>query len=131
MKNALLTILLALAATGASAQTADPCATQNNTLEINACGKLTLEKKDKELNAAYQQLMKRLVSEGKGDDTNYAEVKKHLTEAQRSWIKFRDSDCKGMLTFYESGTIRGSVYYRCLAERTEQRTKELLAWGQI
>lgn len=131
MKNALLTILLAFAATGAFAQTADPCATQNNTLEINACGKLTLEKKDKELNAAYQKLMKRLVSEGPGDDTNYAAVKKHLTEAQRSWIKFRDSDCKGMLTFYESGTIRGSVYYGCLAERTEQRTKELLAWGQI
>lgn len=131
MKNSVLAALLMLAATHACAQVADPCATQNNTMEINACGKLTLAKKDKELNAAYQKLMKSLVSDGKGDDTDYAEVKKHLTEAQRSWIKFRDSDCQGMLAFYASGTIRGSVYLRCLTERTEQRTKELLKWGDI
>ena len=100
-------------------------------MEINACGKLTLAKKDKELNAAYQKLMKSLASDAKGDDTNYGAVKKHLVDAQRSWVKFRDSDCQGMLTFYESGSIRGSVYLRCLTERTEQRTKELLEWGGI
>jgi uncharacterized protein YecT (DUF1311 family) len=131
MKNSLLTILITFAATSVFAQAADPCVTQSNTLEINACGKLTLAKKDKELNAAYQKLMKRLTPDGKGDDTDYAVVKKHLIDAQRSWIKFRDDDCQGMLALYASGTIRGSVYLGCLTDRTEQRTKELLSWGDI
>lgn len=131
MKNSLLSILLLLVATNASAQSPDPCATQRNTIEINDCGKLILAKKDKELNMAYKKLIDSLASDDKGDDTNYAEVKKHLLEAQRNWIKFRDSDCRGMLTLHESGSIRGSVYLSCLSERTEQRTKELLNWAKI
>jgi uncharacterized protein YecT (DUF1311 family) len=130
MKHKLLAVLLTLAATSASAQASDPCVTQRNTLEINECGKLTLAKKDKELNAAYQKLLKSLVAEDRTDTTNYAEVKKNLIEAQRNWVKFRDSDCKGQLTLNESGTIRGAVYFGCLTERTEQRTKELLKWTE-
>jgi uncharacterized protein YecT (DUF1311 family) len=131
MKKTIFNLVLMFAAANVCALAADPCATQANTMEINACGKLTLVKKDKELNAAYQNLMKRLTPDGKGDDTDYAAVRKHLVEAQRNWIKFRDDDCQGMLAFYESGTIRGAVYLSCLTNRTEQRTKELLSWGDI
>ncbi len=131
MKNKILSTMLIVVAVNVSAWAADPCVTQSNTMEMDACGKQTLSKKDKELNAAYQKLVKSLAAENKGDDTNYAEVKTHLLAAQRSWVKFRDSDCKAMLTLYESGSIRGSVYYRCLTERTEQRTTELLKWGAI
>jgi uncharacterized protein YecT (DUF1311 family) len=130
MKHYLLTAVLALAATNAHAQVADPCATQRNTIEIDECGKLTLAKKDKELNAAYQKLMKSLVADDKSDTTDYAEVRKKLLEAQRNWVKFRDSDCKGQLTLHANGTIRGAVYFGCLTERTEQRTKELLKWSE-
>lgn len=130
MKHSILTVLLVIAATNASAQAPDPCATQRNTIEINECGKLTLAQKDKELNAVYQKLIKSLAPADKTDTTNYAEVKKHLVEAQRNWLKFRDSDCNGQLTLNESGTIRGAVYLGCLTERTEQRTKELLKWAE-
>ena len=130
MKHFLFTVLLVVAATNTAAQTSDPCATQKNTIEINECGKLTLAQKDKLLNAAYQQLIKKLAPANKVDSTNYGEVKKYLVEAQRNWLKFRDSDCKGQLTLNESGTIRGAVYFGCLTERTEQRTKELIKWAE-
>ena len=95
---------------------------------MNACAKLTLIKKDKELNAVYQKLVEGLAPIDRTDTTDYAEVKRLLVDAQRNWIKFRDSDCKGQLRLNESGSIRGVVYPGCLSERTEQRTKELLKW---
>ena len=131
MRYSVLTAVLLLAATNAFGQAADPCATQASTSEIDACAKLTLAQKDRELNVAYQKRLKRLVPAFKGDNTNYAEVKKHLIEAQRNWVKFRDSDCQGMLTLYEYGSIRGAVYFGCLTGHTERRTRELLAWGKI
>lgn len=129
MTQYLLTVVLALAATNAHAQAADPCASQRNTIEIDECGKLTLAKKDKELNAAYQKLLKSLVADDKADTTDYAEVRKKLLEAQRNWVNFRDSDCQGQVILHANGTIRGAVYFGCLAERTEQRTKELIKWS--
>ncbi|MBC3881608.1 DUF1311 domain-containing protein [Undibacterium sp. LX40W] len=141
MKKSLLTIVItaafgaALSLTSinglAAEQSADPCKTQANTLEINECGKQELAKKDKELNAAYQQLMKKLAPADKSDDTKYAEVKKQLIEAQKNWIKYRDADCSAKYTLYEQGSIRGIVHLSCLREKTEQRTKELLNWDPV
>lgn len=59
MKNTLFTTSLVLAALLsltsvnhlAAAQSADPCKTQDNTIEINECGKQELAKEDKKLNA--------------------------------------------------------------------------------
>ena len=113
------------------APAADPCKTQDNTIEINECGKIELAKKDKELNAAYQALIKRLAPSDKSDDTNYTEIKKQLVEAQRNWIKYRDADCSAKYTLYEQGTIRGIVHLSCLKAKTEQRTKELLEWDKL
>ena len=113
------------------APAADPCKTQDNTIEINECGKIELAKKDKELNAAYQALIKRLAPSDKSDDTNYTEIKKQLVEAQRNWIKYRDTDCSAKYTLYEQGTIRGIVHLSCLKAKTEQRTKELMEWDKL
>ena len=130
MKHSLFITLLVVVATNVAAQTSDSCSTQKNTIEINECGNIILNQKDKILNVAYQQLIKKLAPTDKLDTTDYAAVKKHLIEAQRNWLKFRDSDCRGQLTLNESGTIRGAVYLGCLIERTEQRTKELLKWAE-
>lgn len=127
MKSPLSIILLFLPF-AAPAQNENPCQTQRNTIEINECAKLTLAEKDKALNAAYQKLLKSLVAEDKADKTNYADVRKQLLEAQRSWISYRDNDCKAKYTLYETGTIRGAVYWSCMIERTEQRTSELEQW---
>lgn len=128
MKKTLLLTFCILAAGAAFAEDADPCATQRNTGEIDECGKQTLARKDKELNAAYQELLKQLVADDKSDSTDYAETRKLLLEAQRNWIRFRDADCRGHLVLYAAGSMRGAVHYGCLIDRTEQRTWELRHW---
>jgi uncharacterized protein YecT (DUF1311 family) len=131
MKPHLLTALTLLVITSASAEVTDPCATQNNTLEINACAAAELAAKDKELNKAYEKLMKSLVAAYKDDTTNYKAVKENLAEAQRNWIKFRDQDCNAKYQLNESGTIRNLVALSCKIEHTEQRTRQLRNWNQL
>lgn len=111
-----------------AAQPADPCTTQANTIEINQCLAATHAARDKALNAAYQDLLKRLAPADRFDTTDYPRARKHLMDSQRAWITFRDNDCKGRLVLYETGTIRGAVYAGCLIEHTEQRTRALQAW---
>ena len=99
-------------------------------MEIDECAKRTLQAKDKELNDAYQKLVKSLVPDDRQDTTDYEGVKKQLLAGQRAWITYRDNDCKAKLNLHASGTIRGAVYLSCLTERTEQRTKELRTWSR-
>ena len=131
MKRFLTTALVSIVSIVSFAQIPDPCTTQLNTQAINACGVKTLKEKDKELNTVYQKLMKSLAPSDKFDDTDYISVKAQLTKAQRAWIVYRDNDCKARYTQSAAGTIRGAVYNGCMAERTEQRTKELRKWGAL
>ncbi|MDM0074357.1 lysozyme inhibitor LprI family protein [Variovorax sp. J2P1-59] len=117
-----------LASCAALAQAPDPCKTQKNTVEINECAQQTLARKDKELNAAYQSLVKSLASDGKTDTTDYAGTKKLLQQAQRAWVQFRDSDCNAKYTLNAAGTIRDVAALSCKIEHTEQRTKQLKDW---
>jgi uncharacterized protein YecT (DUF1311 family) len=58
------------------AQKNDPCKSQKTTIEMNDCAKQELAKDDKQLNLAYQNLLKKLAPSDKLDDTDYTEVKK-------------------------------------------------------
>jgi uncharacterized protein YecT (DUF1311 family) len=122
---------LTIAAVPCIVHAADPCATQDNTIQINECLAATHAARDKALNAAYQDLLKRLVPADRFDTTDYPRARKHLIDAQRAWISFRDNDCKGRLVLYEAGTIRGAVYAGCLIEHTEQRTRALQVWTNV
>jgi uncharacterized protein YecT (DUF1311 family) len=120
-----------LATASAFAESADPCATQRNTIEINECAAAKLAAKDKELNAAYDMLLKSLAPKHKEDTTDYAAIKEKLVEAQRDWIKFRDNDCDARYRLNAGGTIRGLVSLNCKIEHTELRTKQLRRWSQL
>lgn len=130
MRRPGLILLIGLSTLSAhvAAQTADPCASQANTLEINECLAATLAARDKALNAAYQDLLKRLNPADRFDTTDYPRARKLLVDAQRAWISFRDNDCKGRVVLYETGSIRGAVYTGCLIAHTEQRTRALQNW---
>ncbi|MGJ7507112.1 lysozyme inhibitor LprI family protein [Variovorax sp. GT1P44] len=119
--------LVVLASNAAFAQ-ADACKAPKTTVEINDCAQQTLARKDKELNAAYQALVKSLAGTDKSDATDYEGTKKLLLQAQRAWVQFRDNDCNAKYTFYAGGTIRDITALTCKIEHTEQRTKELKDW---
>ena len=88
---------------------------QRSTVDIVDCVKASAKTWDKRLNTAYQALMQR------SDPAQ----KEPLKAAQRSWIQYRDGNCR----FYASG--EGSISQveaaECLRAMTQQRSCELEA----
>jgi uncharacterized protein YecT (DUF1311 family) len=73
------------------------------------------QKADAELNAVYKEIIK---------DASEKQ-KKLLVQAQKDWIKFRDSKCAYEASIYEGGSMQPMVRYSCLEETTKARTEDL------
>jgi uncharacterized protein YecT (DUF1311 family) len=108
---------------------------QDSSAAAAACDKLAtiaqsgcLEKlanaADLKLNEAYRRAFKIIDS---SDPAAAAAWKAELKKAQQAWITFRDADC-GALTAYEwsHGTGMGAATERCILDKTEARTRDLL-----
>lgn len=83
--------------------------------EMNICASIAYQNADRKLNQVYRQLLPKLS----------AARKQKLISAQQAWIKFRDSSCEFERSAYEGGSIAPMIYGFCLANVTEQRTKDL------
>lgn len=89
---------------------ADNCDHTRNSLDAIHCSNIIYQKADKELNATYQQLVKKLkVNE-----------KKTLRRAQIRWIKQRDQACT--MNSVDMGEVIDSA---CLLDQTTNRTNWL------
>lgn len=131
MPKFFLAACLVFASGLACAQSPDPCAGTSNTIETMECLAKVFKARDRELNEAYQALLKELSPSVTGDATDYPGIRKELAEAQRAWVRFRDSDCNAKYKFWEQGTIRGIMYASCRIEHTEQRTAQLKKWANV
>jgi uncharacterized protein YecT (DUF1311 family) len=102
--------------TPASAAERD-CSALNTQMEINACEGEKLQKVDAALNAVYAKLAKKVSPEGKAK----------LIEAQRAWLKYRDSQC----AFETLGTVNGTIHplevAQCEAALTKAQSERLEA----
>jgi uncharacterized protein YecT (DUF1311 family) len=85
--------------------------------EMNATANANYKKADTELNKVYKQLMAIL-------DKN---EKPLLIQAEKDWVKFRDSHCKFEASQYEGGSIRPLIYSNCLEALTQKRIAEIKA----
>ncbi|MGQ7944865.1 lysozyme inhibitor LprI family protein [Flavobacterium sp. WC2509] len=85
--------------------------------EMNATANANYKKADTQLNKVYKQLMAIL-------DKN---EKTLLIQAEKDWVKFRDSHCKFEASQYEGGSIQPLIYSTCLEELTEKRIAEIKA----
>jgi uncharacterized protein YecT (DUF1311 family) len=83
--------------------------------EMNICASIAYQNADRKLNQVYQQLLPKLS----------AARKQKLINAQQAWIKFRDSSCEFERSASEGGSMAPMIYGFCLADVTEQRTKDL------
>ena len=83
--------------------------------EMNICASIAYQNADRKLNQVYRQLLPKLS----------ASRKQKLISAQQAWIKFRDSSCEFETSAYEGGSMAPMIYGFCLADVTEQRTKDL------
>ena len=83
--------------------------------QMNICASIAYQNADRKLNQVYRQLLPKLS----------AARKQKLIAAQQAWIKFRDSSCEFERSAYEGGSLAPMIYGFCLANVTEQRTKDL------
>lgn len=84
---------------------------------MNATAYANYKKADAQLNKVYKQLMSILDKK----------EKPLLIQAEKDWVKFRDSHCKFDASQYEGGSIRPLIYSTCLEELTKKRIAEIKA----
>ncbi|MGO4836039.1 lysozyme inhibitor LprI family protein, partial [Rhizobiaceae sp. 2RAB30] len=87
---------------------AQECNDSSNQIELNQCAARAFEAADRELNADFRDVQRRL---GKDADT-----KRLLVDAQRAWILFRDAECTFQTSAAAQGTIFPLVYANCKAD---------------
>lgn len=92
-------------------------AAQGVTVAMADCTSAEIEVQDGKLNAAYQQVMRGL-EEG---------PRQKLRDAQRAWIKFRDTKCAS--ESQSGGTMDILNSGGCILDATVRRTIELEAMG--
>lgn len=91
------------------------CKRDGNTAQLKKCAADDYAVADKRLNQVYQQLIGQL----KG------EQKQRLIQAQRTWIQFRDQNCRFVSSQALGGTAEGLFLTTCLTKVTQQRTQDL------
>lgn len=91
------------------------CNNATDQATMNQCAAQQNKAADKALNALYQQITARL----KGSPDR----KKLLVGAQRSWIGFRDAECKFSASGVEGGSVYPLIYSNCITELTKARVE--------
>ncbi|SDT97777.1 lysozyme inhibitor LprI family protein [Pseudomonas mandelii] len=91
------------------------CDNATDQATMNQCAAQQHKAADKELNALYQQITQRLKSK--------PDSKKLLLGAQRSWIAFRDAECKFASAGVEGGSVYPLIYSNCVTELTKARVE--------
>ncbi|MDO9328191.1 MULTISPECIES: lysozyme inhibitor LprI family protein [unclassified Pseudomonas] len=91
------------------------CDNATDQATMNQCAAQQHKAADKELNALYQQITQRLKSN--------PDSKKLLLGAQRSWIAFRDAECKFASAGVEGGSVYPLIYSNCVNELTKARVE--------
>ncbi|WP_406872792.1 lysozyme inhibitor LprI family protein [Aminobacter sp. P9b] len=105
----------------ASAAFAEECDRNDQTQTgMNICAGSDFAASDAKLNAAYGDIMKRL--------SESADARKLLQDSQRSWIAFRDAECKFASSGVEGGSIYPMIQAGCLQDLTDARVTQLGAY---
>lgn len=86
-------------------------------MEMNQTANANYKKADAKLNKVYKQLMLILDKD----------EKPLLIQAEKNWVKFRDSHCKFEASQYDGGSIQPLIYSTCLEELTKKRIAEIKA----
>jgi uncharacterized protein YecT (DUF1311 family) len=116
----MLLVLLFLAAAipaGYGQKKPEPCADAQSQAEMTLCWGNQYKAADAKLNQVYRQFAAKL------DDAE----KTQLKTAQTAWLKYRDTNCEFVADQYKGGTMRPMIAAICLADVTDNRTKELTA----
>ena len=113
----LLFLLTGFSALAQAQKQSETCADAQSQAEMTICWGNQYKAADAKLNQVYRQFTAKL------DD----EEKTQLKTAQTAWLKYRDANCEFVADQYKGGTIRPMIAAICLADVTDNRTRELIA----
>lgn len=85
---------------------------------------------DKELNDVYKSINNRIKSGELSESTlvDAAELKQSLLSSQRSWLKFKESNCDAFYVLQSGGSQRNEARMECEIEMTKARINYLKSW---
>jgi uncharacterized protein YecT (DUF1311 family) len=128
-------LLIALALAGAAV--ADDCGDKDNQTAMTMCEKDVADQADAEMNRVWktvQASMQQVDREDGGDqvgkgEPNYAQA---LLASQRTWLAFRDAQCRIAGYEWRGGSMEAFAANQCLAAVTTARTQQLreLLWDR-
>lgn len=111
--GAALAFAVLLLAGSAQAQN---CANPVTQIDMNQCAQLRYQSADAALNAAWGPAMSFARQIGQHEA---------LRGAQRQWISYRDAACAVQASPYQGGSIYPLIWYSCLTDVTDTRTRML------
>lgn len=122
-------VILAGALPGvAPAQIVD-CARAVAQMELTFCAEQDWMRADAALNAAYARARAAMRAMDASLPPDRRGAERHLRDAQRAWIGFRDHACAAEGWVFHGGSAEPMVIYACRARLTRDRTADLLPLG--
>lgn len=116
-------LISALLLSPQAARAAAPCDAPETQTQMNECAGADYEAADKALNDAYREILADLrKTDEEQPDWGLAAA---FRDSQRAWLPFRDSQCDWEALFVKGGSMEPLIRLSCLAEMTNQRTKQM------
>lgn len=94
---------------------------------VGSCLKDASDEAEAELNAAYRGVLSRL-SSTTGQPGAHAAMRESLRLAQRSWVAYREADCRVFYLLHEGRSDQEITYIQCMTDRARTRIEELGAF---
>ena len=103
------------------------CDRGGNTLELNACGVLDLEREQARMQRYLEAALGR-AHDSDSADPSYGEATQsvaYLHASQAAWAAYADIRCRGVYDQWKTGTIRTLMGLGCRIEATRQRSHDI------
>ena len=120
----LIAAAAALIAGAAQAQEKD-CKYPQTQADMTSCEQDRYDTADKALNEQWKKTRSQMADVDKNLQEKDRGGEKALLTAQRAWISYRDAECEAEGFQARGGSMEPMLVAGCLANLTEQRTKEL------
>ncbi len=132
MKSMAWLVLMAVAcAAQASGDESTPCDNVENDLQAHACAAYNKQTAERELKAAFDDLLERITEQYANEEDKVKALKARLAAAESIWTQLRDADCKAE-TFAEKPGSKAfeAAWNTCVAQRSDDRSEYLQSIGQ-
>jgi uncharacterized protein YecT (DUF1311 family) len=117
-----------------AAPTQNPCEEKPiSQRQMDDCAAFEYKEADAHLNKVYRKAVQYMTDDlaGAQKQADQKQMKYEeaaiasLKEAERTWLSYRDIQCKAAAQQYEGGTMAPMIYSQCLTTVTEHRTADL------